>query len=62
MVDVFNMDMGRVEPMQINRIAETGNEIAQRCDNDPVLSVVRELFLYKREGEDFQKAHPSEAI
>ena len=48
--------------MQINRIAETGNEIAQRCDSDPVLSVVRELFFYKREGEDFQKAHPNEAI
>ena len=62
MVDVFNMDTGRVEPMQINRIAETGDEIARRCDSDPVLSVVRELFFYKREGEDFQKAHPNEAI
>ena len=59
-VSVFNMDTGRVMDAQITQVYDVGTEIAERCDNDPVLSVVRELFFYKLYGDEWEIKHPKE--
>ena len=57
-VSVFNMDTGKAEEVTISQVFEVGTEIAERSDNDPVLSVVRELFFYKLYGDEWEKEHP----
>ena len=52
------MDTGKAEEVTISQVFEVGTEIAERSDNDPVLSVVRELFFYKLYGDEWEKEHP----
>ena len=61
-VNVFNMDTGKAEHVCIQRIRDAPANLQEKADSDENLSVLRELYFYKMQGDEFQKAHPKDAI
>lgn len=61
-VNVFNMDKGSVDEVNVRQIRSVGTEIQSRADSDAVLSIVREIYFYKQAGEEFHQRHPKEPL
>ena len=61
-VNVFNLDTGKQEHVAIQQIRDAPDALQKKADEDENLSVLRELYFYKVEGQEFEKAHPKEAI
>ncbi len=61
-VTVFNMETGKQQTISVKQIRGVPLDVAERCDNDPTLSGVRELYFYKMLGQDYWNKHGSEPI
>ena len=49
-VNVFSLDLGRPQNIEISQMLECDPSVAQRLDQDERLSTLRELFFYKYDG------------
>jgi len=56
------MEKGGGQTISIKQIREVPLDVAERCDNDPTLSAVRELYFYKLFGQEFYTKHPKEVL
>ena len=60
--NVFNIDTGKEEEVVVQQLRMAPTDIQKEADLDEKLSVVRELFFYKKQGDEFENEHPNEPI
>ena len=61
-VTVFNIDAGVKQDVEVKQVRAVGKSVSEKVQSDEELSVLRELFFYKADAVEFQRAHPKSAI
>ena len=59
---VFNMDAGVTQTVDIKAVRDAGPKVSGLADEDENLSVIRELYFYKKAGAGYVDDHPKDDI